>query len=164
MIRLTLILLAGIVVTLSIAGRDIAATETAQDPDVARAETDLTDARPAGLALEDEAGAIARALSASTAERAATGTRDAPRLWQTTTAAPEGADAVSGAQGAAARVNADRVNLRAGPSTANQVLDQVVRDQRVEVLETTEDGWTRIHVFESGLEAWIFGRFLSPLG
>jgi len=63
-----------------------------------------------------------------------------------------------------ATVNANRVNLRAGPSTGNEVLDQVVRDQTVEILGTTNDGWAEVRVVKSGLTAYIFDRFLTPQG
>ncbi len=177
MIRLTLILLAGIFATLSVAGRD-PGKPAAPGGEVAvtRAETDLQDGALRRLALGDERGAIARAMTATDRhEAAAASGASRPalrRAWGESRA--EEADlldsgAVTPAEAAPAgadmaRVNAARVNLRAGPSTANQVLDQVVRDQEVRVLETDEDGWARIAVPETGFEAWIFGRFLSPAG
>ncbi len=178
MIRLTLILLAGIGVTLSIAGTDPGDLDPAP-PGAAQAQAGAAEAEPAlrrQLALDDEAGAIARALAAE-ARSDRSGAMAEAVLWNAVaedsrTPAPasrtegEAEDGTESEDGRAdlLRVNADRVNLRAGPSTANRVLDQVVRDQRVEVLETLPSGWARIHVAETGLTAWIFDRFLSPAG
>ncbi len=180
MIRLTLTLLAAIGVTLSIAGGDIpdasgavpgaasASAGAAGAAQASRARATPTDDLPARLALDDEAGAIARALSA---EAAAPAPGEDLRLWAVAAeqAGVEPADPVIAAEPEPAprrlaRVNATRVNLRAGPSTANAVLDQVVLDQRVEVLEARSDGWSRIRLPETGRTAWIFDRFLTPLG
>ncbi len=159
MIRMTLILLACIGVTMAVAGRDVneASQRSGYGTQVSRAAADPAErGGTARLALDDEAGAIARALAA-TAAPASGGTSEttpAPATVNTVAAAPtEGLHAVTG----------NRVNLRSGPSTANPVVDQVVRDQRVEVLEETPDGWLRIRVMETGLEAYIFGRFVAPL-
>ena len=156
MIRLTLLLLAGIAITLSVAGRDlpeIAATDTAA---VTRKQTDPPTAPSGRLALDDEAGAIERVLNAAKTIQPAT---VQPAAVQTTPT--EGVRSESGA--VRATVNAERVNLRPGPSTSNSVIDQVVRDQTVEILGAQDD-WARIRVTQTGLEAWIFGRFLTPQG
>ncbi len=168
MIRLTLLLLAGIGATLSVAGRDTAPSGPAAPAGAAMAEAAAP--APNRLALDDEAGAIARALEAAQAHGADETAR--ATLWNAVAAtgaapAPAPADRADRADTPALpvfRVNATRVNLRAGPSTANRVVDQVARDQRVEVLDTDPSGWARIHVPESGLTAWIFDRFLTPAG
>ncbi len=176
MIRLTLILLAGIFATLSVAGREAAVTGSGDDVAGTRSSTGRSTAAAERLALADERDAVARALSATDSyEAAGADAADRSALWRARAEAGfDEADLleagpVTPAQAAPgnadlARVNADRVNLRAGPSTANQVLDQVVRDQRLRVLEARADGWARISVPETGFEAWIFGRFLSPAG
>ena len=169
MIRLTLVLIAAIGVTLSIAGQD---PNLDQGSDagltVARADTDLNTSGV--LALDDEAGAIARAIQATDTFRAS----DVAALVKevslvskaSASTAPVTTDlaAASTASTELAIVNAARVNLRAGPSTANPVLDQVQRDQQVQVVERSADGWSRIRVLDSGTTAWIFDRFLTPQG
>ena len=156
MIRLTLLLLAGIVATLSIAGRDMPSPAGAEAVAVTRTETDLPGATPGRLALDDEAGAIQRALNDAQATQPASAPETAI-VQQASVAGPEETGRLQ------AIVNAERVNLRAGPSTANSVVDQAVRNQPVEVIETQDD-WAKIRVSDSGLEAWIFGRFLTPQG
>ena len=109
------------------------------------------------MALDDEAGAIQRAVAATETYT--------PGAAQASTANAQ--DAVASTDSTAwptATVNANRVNLRAGPSTGNEVLDQVVRDQTVEILGTTNDGWAEVRVVKSGLTAYIFDRFLTPQG
>lgn len=155
MIRLTLILLAAIAVTLSVAGREIETPEVAESGARPATTTPGVAEAPGGrLALDDEAGAIERAISATAELDPIPAVGAAPR-----SATPEPAPPSDWAV-----VNADRVNLRTGPSTANPVIDQVVRDQRVEVLDRTDDGWMRIRVGDTGREAFIFGRFLTPQG
>lgn len=173
MIRLTLTLLAAIGVTLSIAGGDLPeapdapGAASAAAAQTTRARAAPTDDLPQRLALEDEAGAIARALSA---DAPAPAQGEDLRLWAAVArqgAEPAGTVTASEPDPAPtrhARVTGSRVNLRAGPSTADRVLDQVVRDQRVEVLEARTDGWSRIRVPETGRTAWIFDRFLTPAG
>lgn len=156
MIRLTLLLLAGIAVTLSVAGRDLPETAATDTAAVTRKQTDPPTAPSGRLALDDEAGAIERALNAAKTIQPAT---VQPAAVQTTPT--EGVRSESGA--VRATVNAERVNLRTGPSTSNSVIDQVVRDQTVEILGAQDD-WARIRVTQTGLEAWIFGRFLTPQG
>ena len=156
MIRLTLFLLAGIAVTLSVAGRDLPETAATDTAAVTRKQTDPPTAPSGRLALDDEAGAIERALNAAKTIQPAT---VQPAAVQTTPT--EGVRSESGA--VRATVNAERVNLRTGPSTSNSVIDQVVRDQTVEILGAQDD-WARIRVTQTGLEAWIFGRFLTPQG
>lgn len=56
-------------------------------------------------------------------------------------------------------VQASRVNVRAGPSTAYQVIGKVVRDQEVEVIEIQGNGWVRIMV--DGREGYMSGDFLE---
>ena len=156
MIRLTLLLIAAIVVTFSVAGQD-PNIEMGSDAgmDVTRADTDLTD--PGTLALNDEAGAIARAIAATDNVDSATvaDMAETVALVQPAAAATPTSLAI---------VNATRVNLRAGPSTANAVMDQALRNQQVQIFEQTPDGWARVRVMETGTTAWIYDRFLTPQG
>ncbi|QFU09576.1 Bacterial SH3 domain protein [Rhodobacteraceae bacterium THAF1] len=156
MIRLTLLLVAGLVVTFSIAGQD-PNIEQGSDAgmDVSRAQNDLVD--PGKLALDDEAGAIERAI-------AATDTYEPEQVTEMVQEASLIQPAKASETSALAVINATRVNLRAGPSTANAVLDQATRNQQVQIVERTADGWARIQVLDTGTTAWIYDRFLTPQG
>lgn len=163
MIRLTLLLLAAIAITMVVAGREPGRTTVAEATtppvEVARAETAPTALPDTRLALDDEAGAIARALAAT---EAADAPRPQPASLET---APEPAREAAldtpAADEAAWYVTGSRVNLREGPSTSTAVVGQAREGQRVEMLDAAPDGWMRIRVIESGLIAYIFGRFLS---
>ncbi|WP_175550315.1 SH3 domain-containing protein [Palleronia salina] len=153
MIRLSLGLLLCIGVTMAVVGRDVERPMGSDDPDFNRVATAAEPAETARLALDDERGAIERALAATIAPEPEP---EEAAMIQTASLQPmlpqQDLHVVTG----------NRVNVRSGPSTANQVVDQVVRDQRVEVLSETPDGWMRIFIPDSGIEAYIFGRFLQP--
>lgn len=158
MVRLTLLLLMGIGTTMAIAGRDLPEAGDSS-VEVARMETNETGLLTATstterLSLDDEAGAIELALAASM-------TRPAETIKvQTVSTAPQPAPAAENRL-PLWTVTANAVNLRAGPSTANPVVGQASRGARAEVLEQTDNGWYRIRMSDSGLDAYIFGRFLD---
>lgn len=141
MIRLTLILLAGLWLTMTLAGRP---------PEFAEMPVAAAEAASDRLALEDEAGALARAIAATQARR------DAP-LPQAQPAALETPVPRLGT------VTGSRVNLRAGPTTADPVVGQVVRGARLTLLDEG-DGWLLVERPTTGEKAWIFGRFVDPPG
>lgn len=156
MLRLTCFLLAGIGITLTVAGRDLEGPAGGVDIAVTRSGSDILD--PGTLALTDEAGAIERALQAT---RTFDPIQSAEASATATEARPASAAQLESEVAAQAVVNANRVNLRDGPSTTNQVLDQVVRGQKVEILERIDNGWTQIRVVDTGREAYIFDRFIN---
>ncbi|SFH54266.1 SH3 domain-containing protein [Palleronia marisminoris] len=156
MLRLTCILLAGIGITLTVAGRDLDTPAGGTDVVVARSDTDILD--PGRIPLMDEAGAIERALEAT---RSFDPVQSAEASATATDARPASAEQLETEVAAQAVVNANRVNLRAGPSTSNQVLDQVVLGQKVQVLDRADNGWTQVRVVDTGREAYIFDRFLN---
>lgn len=163
MIRMTLALLMCIGLTMVMFGRDVDIPEGSDDPDMdlADAATDPGTLTPSNrLALDDVDGAVQRALAATA--------MPAPAPETAVTPVDEGVQTASLTQLEPVDrdlhyVTGNRVNIRSGPSTANPVVDQVVGDQRVEVLEETPDGWMRIRVVDTGVRAYIFGRFLAPL-
>lgn len=57
-------------------------------------------------------------------------------------------------------VNANRLNVRLGPSTSDGVVDQLTRGEVVAVLENTADGWSHVLIEGSGTEGWVATRFL----
>ena len=167
MIRLTLLLLAAIVVTMSVAGREpetVTQAETTTPPvEVARAGTVPTALPDNRLALDDERGAFARALAATEAADAPEPEPEPePVSFETAPGAvSKAALEVAAPNEAAWYVTGSRVNLREGPSTSTAVVGQAREGQRVEVLGGGADGWMRIRVIESGITAYIYGRFLA---
>jgi hypothetical protein len=59
-------------------------------------------------------------------------------------------------------VTGTSVNLRAGPSTGEAVLDALVRGEQVELIAALDNGWAQIRTVETGVEGYMAGRFLSP--
>lgn len=60
------------------------------------------------------------------------------------------------------RVTGTRVNVRAGPSTENEVVDSVVAEQEVEVIELLDNGWAYIRI--DGLaEGYMSAQFLAKV-
>ncbi|MGF1500532.1 MAG: SH3 domain-containing protein [Paracoccaceae bacterium] len=58
------------------------------------------------------------------------------------------------------RINADLVNLRAGPTDNASIRDRL--EGGTEVIELRSDGgWYGIRVVETGQEGWIYGRLLD---
>lgn len=55
------------------------------------------------------------------------------------------------------------VNLRAGPGTGHDILDQLARGTAVEVLEDDGTGWVRLRVMPGGATGWI-ADFLLDAG
>ncbi len=53
------------------------------------------------------------------------------------------------------------VNLRAGPSTGNDIVGTLRRGARAELIETAENGWMRIRDLDSGAEGYMSGKFLA---
>ncbi|WP_375263205.1 SH3 domain-containing protein [Palleronia sp.] len=156
MLRLTSILLVGIGVTLAVAGRDLETSPGGTEIAVTRSSSDIFDAGT--LAIEDEAGAIERALEAT---RALDPVQSAEASATSSAVAPASTEQLESEVADHGVVAASRVNLRDGPSTANRVLDQVVLGQEVEILNRTADGWAQIRVVDTGREAYIFDRFIK---
>ena len=61
------------------------------------------------------------------------------------------------------QVTGSRVNLRAGPSTSDAVVGQLVRGTEAEVLNQG-DGWYQIQTSDGAYVGWIFGKFLAQKG
>lgn len=157
MIRLTLLLLATIAVTMIIAGEDSGqqASDGFDAPDlIGSAEADAAPRPAERLALDDEAGAIARAIAATERKD-----RAEPQAVVQTASLERTVEAPR--DDALHYVTGSRVNLRAGPSTAEPVVGRVSHGQRAELVEETADGWMQIRLPENGRTAYIYGRFLS---
>ena len=74
-------------------------------------------------------------------------------LARTAAAAADGIDirAVSG----------DRVNVRDGPGTNYSVVNQLVRGDKVEVLQDAGDGWVKLRPVDGGPVGWIASFLLT---
>ncbi|MBF9059689.1 SH3 domain-containing protein [Rhodobacterales bacterium HKCCSP123] len=62
-----------------------------------------------------------------------------------------------------AEVTGASVNLRAGPSTDDAVLDALERGEQVELLASLDNGWAQIRTVDTGIEGYMADRFLAPV-
>ena len=60
------------------------------------------------------------------------------------------------------QVTGSRVNLRAGPSTGNAVVDSLVRGTVVEPLGAPIDGWQELRAIDTGVTGFMSSNFLAP--
>lgn len=58
-------------------------------------------------------------------------------------------------------ISGSRVNLRAGPGTGFDVLDQLNADTRVEILEDAGNGWVQLRPVDGGPTGWIADFLLA---
>lgn len=109
-----------------------------------------TDSEAVQIAIE--AGQARRAHRGS---QQLLGTLDAPR-----TAIPETVALATPEAPGLWYVTGERVNLRSGPGTGNEVVAQLVLGDAAEVL-SDENGWFRIRTADGATHGWISGKFLS---
>jgi hypothetical protein len=91
------------------------------------------------------------------------GSRTIPRV---STRAPDTVTASASAglpQAPLVEVTGTSVNLRAGPSTGDAVLDALTRGARAELIAASDDGWAQIRTVETGTVGYMADRFLSPV-
>lgn len=69
---------------------------------------------------------------------------------------------ISASSGPLVQVTGTRVNMRAGPSTANPVIESLPGGTLAEKLGETENGWYQIRALDSGEIGYMSGRFLEP--
>jgi len=58
-------------------------------------------------------------------------------------------------------VSSKRVNVRAGPSTQFEVVDQVLFADAVEIIGNTTDEWVHIRIQGDGVDGYMASRFLQ---
>ena len=58
-------------------------------------------------------------------------------------------------------VSGDRVNVRDGPGTNYSVVNQLVRGDKVEVLQDAGDGWVKLRPVDGGPVGWIASFLLT---
>lgn len=76
-------------------------------------------------------------------------------------AAADGGPAVPDTKGLL-RVSGDRVNMRAGPSTADGVVGSLLGGTLAEALGPEAGGWIEVRDVESGRTGFMSARFLEP--
>ncbi|MEM8849388.1 MAG: SH3 domain-containing protein [Pseudomonadota bacterium] len=84
-------------------------------------------------------------------------------LFRDVAPAPEPAAAAPpDTEGDLLRVTGTVVNMRAGPSTGNAVVDSLPRGTITEALGAPENGWQQIRDIATGQTGWMAARFLEP--
>lgn len=178
MIRLVTATLAGLYIVALTAGRDLGPETGRAAPDtdleiggitlVSAAEAAIPAELLAAPEEEDETSisdseAVRLALAAGAEFRS---DRSGPVLLGMPGAAPEtvAADAASERPGGPLwRVTGNRVNLRAGPGTGNDVVAQLDLGTQAAVIGE-DGGWYRIETADGAVSGWIFGRYLEQQG
>jgi pyruvate/2-oxoglutarate dehydrogenase complex dihydrolipoamide acyltransferase (E2) component len=77
--------------------------------------------------------------------------------------APEPAPELAAAPLPVRYVDADAVNLRAGPSTETAVIGRLTRREAVAVVGAAVDGWLRVRLEGDGGEGYVAARFLTDV-
>ena len=167
MIRLTLLLLAGMFATLQIGGRDngqmrFGLVEAEKEAALARSIAVSTDAAqtvaqndnilPAepvviGTATPVVEVAFAPAKVVAPAETDAATTKTAARKTERL--------------GEIRYVSGRSVNVRSGPSTRDTVVDKLARGDEVSVVWVEDNGWARIRIEGDGIEGYMSADFLT---
>ena len=164
MFRLTAILLVGLYAVMSIWGGTPAATDVA----VSRADTFKPSlasfSAPDASHTPQPDAAETRELASLSAREAvqaalAAGERSQEAPTPAVAAATEPEPAAEEAQ-EVWYVTGSAVNLRQGPTTKSAILGRAALGDTAEVLSDPSDPWIRIRT-EEGIEAWIYGGFLS---
>lgn len=148
--------LAGCFLVLSIWGHD-----APPDPNAPKAapETAMAAASPAGLADPAKMAAASPLAAPSITPVAVASKMPGPALR------PSPASLQAPAQLAGGQlweVTANRLNVRAGPSTGQGVVDQLTRGEQVLVVSDSGADWVRIRIEGDGVEGWVARRLLRP--
>ena len=93
---------------------------------------------------------------ASLADLAATPPSDEPDLPEVTAVRPAPV-----AEADLREVVATRVNMRAGPSLDDDIIDRLERGHQVEILENNGKGWLRLRSLPDDRVGWIAERLVS---
>ncbi|WP_415184895.1 SH3 domain-containing protein [Phaeovulum sp.] len=163
MIRLTFYLMLTLFLTMLIAGRDgpdtvktaaTLTTEAALETAVPASIVTRTDSTPLALAIPVSASPP-EAVTPTTASLRMPGpplrpspelvlasqTQPAPQVW---------------------RVNTNRLNVRAGPSTGHSVVDRLTRGDEALVISDPTAEWVQIRIEGDGVDGWVARRLLTP--
>ncbi|TGD44844.1 SH3 domain-containing protein [Pseudotabrizicola sediminis] len=166
MIRMLLLLCAGLFLTLQIGGQDkgqmrFGLTEAARTP--ARVVVPVADET---MAMDAPSGAAFAAPVAS-APQTVPAPEEAMVLASFGAAQPimRQAAPVTGAEtapdGAVWYVTGRSVNVRIGPSTRDDVLGRLTRGEAVTVVAVEDNGWARVRLEGDGVDGFMSMSFLS---
>ena len=62
------------------------------------------------------------------------------------------------------RVTGSRVNLRAEANAQAQILGRTVRGDSAEIIELLPNGWAKVYIIDSGIEALMSADYIAPEG
>jgi hypothetical protein len=62
------------------------------------------------------------------------------------------------------RVTGTRVNLRAAATTQARIVGRTVRGDSAEIIELLPNGWAKVFIIDSGIEAYMSASFIAPEG
>ena len=62
------------------------------------------------------------------------------------------------------RVTGTRVNLRAAANAQSQIVGRTVRGDSAEIIELLPNGWAKVYIIDSGIEAFMSASFIAPEG
>ena len=62
------------------------------------------------------------------------------------------------------QVTGSRVNLRAEANGQAQIVGRTVRGDSAEIIELLPNGWAKVYIIDSGIEAFMSANFISPNG
>lgn len=167
--------LVGLGLVMTIAGRDLSdeeiiainAAKAAQDAPAAIARRGNNDDIVARASSNETTLIAAKAPQASVIEPAGMvlSSKVTALVEPAPTAAPE-VELVSvkqTVQPILRQVTAKRVNVRSGPSTDFEVLDQVVRGEITMVISDPNSEWVKIRIEGDGVEGYLASRFLAEV-
>ncbi len=136
---------------------EIAEVAPLELPEIDVAALDVTPIDPAPLAqTEPEPEAEVIAVAATPQDTGTTAQIIQPSEPEVAPEAP------SNGVGEIWTVTGNTVNLRAEAGTFGAVLGQTRRGDSAEVIEMLDNGWARVFILESGLEAYMSADFLRP--
>lgn len=170
MLKLTLLTLVGLGLVMTIAGRDLSEEEMIAI-NLAKAEQDAPKSIVARASSNDTTKIATLATQKRTAEPAGmvlstkVAALVAPEATPVLSTEPA-AELVAVAQTVQPilrQVIAKRVNVRSGPSTDFDVLDQVVRGEITMVISDPNAEWVKIRIEGAGVEGYLAARFLTEI-
>lgn len=179
MLKMTLVLIAALYVGFVVWGEADAVAEGAPEGTVVLTGDAREFERPTifgGETAGDEATAVSTTVATTVVPDAATiaaamppppvfeqeGRRDPVTVSLVEADGEPASDTVSTQGGAMFEVTGSRVNMRSGPSTADGVVDSLVRGTLAEVIGVADGGWVEIRDVETGLTGYMASEYLSP--
>lgn len=124
------------------------------------------DVSRSAITVPDASSVLTSTPEATTANRSTVGEPVRVSLVQPSIASAPSAAVVpqieENANAGLMQVTGTRVNMRAGPSTDNSVVDSLVRGTIVEVLGEEVNGWVELRDVATGVTGFMAARFIEP--